>query len=68
VFNAQKTMYGGKNIAEGDTIYLFQRQGGHGLLASGVVTASKAIPRKRGIARQTPRVSITVKRSAVAKG
>lgn len=29
--------------------------------------ASKAAPKKPGIARQTPRVSITVKRRAVAK-
>jgi hypothetical protein len=32
-----------------------------------VVTSAKAIPRKPGIARQTPRVSITIRRTAVAK-
>jgi len=33
----------------------------------GVVTLAKAIPKKPGIARQTPRVSITVNRTARAK-
>ncbi|MGH7048945.1 MAG: hypothetical protein ACREE2_21470, partial [Stellaceae bacterium] len=32
-----------------------------------VVTSAKAIAKKRGIARQTPRVSITVRRTALAK-
>lgn len=69
VFPAQKTMYGGKRIAEGDTIYVFasENEGGPGLIARGVVTAAKAIPRKPGIERQTPRVSIAVRRTARAK-
>jgi hypothetical protein len=69
VFTAQKTMYGGKHIAKGDTIFVFasENEGGPGLIASGVVTSAKAIAKKRGIARQTPRVSITVKRIALAK-
>jgi hypothetical protein len=69
VFDAQKTMYGGKGIAEGDTIFIFasENEGGPGLLASGVVTSAKAIPRKPGVARQTPRVNIAVKRIALAK-
>src|SRR5262245_62297145 len=68
-FRAQKTMYGGKRIARGDTIFLFasENEGGPGLVASGVVISAKAIARKPGIARQTPRVSITVKRTAIAK-
>ena len=68
-FTAQKTMYGGKHIAKGDTILVFasENEGGPGLIASGVVTSAKAIPRKRGIARQTPRVSITIRRIALAK-
>ena len=37
------------------------------LLALGIITSAKAIPKKRGVARQTPRVSITVKRTALAK-
>ena len=67
-FKAQKTMYGGKHIAKGDTIFVFasENQGGPGLIASGVVTSAKAIEKKRGIARQT-RVSITIKRTAPAK-
>jgi len=65
---AQKTMYGGRQIAEGDTIYLFasENEGGQGLVARGVVTAATPIPRKPGIERQTPRVSISVRRTAVA--
>jgi len=68
-FSTQKTMYGGKRIAKGDTIFVFasENEGGQGLIASGVVTSAKAIARKPGIARQTPRVSITIKRIALAK-
>src|SRR6266436_3053202 len=68
-FNAQKTMYGGKHIAKGDTIFIFasENEGGSGLIAGGVVTSAKAIPKKPGIARQTPRVSITIRRTALAK-
>ena len=69
VFNAQKTMYDGKHIAKGDTIFVFasENEGGPGLIASGVVTSVKAIAKERGIARQTPRVSITIRRTALAK-
>ena len=51
-FSAQKTMYGGKHIAKGDTIFVFasENEGGPGLIASGVVTSAKAIAKKRGIA------------------
>ena len=68
-FGAQKTMYGGKHIAKGDTIFIFasENEGGPGLVASGIVTSAKAIARKRGIARQTPRVSIIIKGTALAK-
>ena len=68
-FSAQKTMYGGKQISEGDAIFVFasENESGPGLIASGVVTSAKAIAKKRGIARQTPRVSITIKRTALAK-
>jgi hypothetical protein len=68
-FPAQKTMYGGKRIAAGDTIFVFasENEGGPGLIARGVVTLAKAIPRKPGIERQTPRVSIEIKRTALAK-
>lgn len=69
VFTAQKTMYGGKLIAEGDTVFVFasENEGGQGLIASGIVTSAAAIAKKRGIERQTPRVSITVNRTALAK-
>ncbi len=68
-FTAQKTMYGGKSIAEGDTIFVFasENEGGEGLIARGVVTSAEPVAKKRGIARQTPRVSVTVKRTARAK-
>jgi hypothetical protein len=68
-FTAQKTMYGGRNIAEGDTVFVFasENEGGQGLIARGTVTSAAAVARKRGIARQTPRVSITVRRVALAK-
>ena len=68
-FNAQKTMYGGKHIAQGDTVFVFasENEGGPGLIASGAVTSAKAIPKKQLVARQTPRVSITITRTALAK-
>ena len=68
-FTAQKTMYGGKHIAEGDTVFVFasENEGGQGLIARGVVTAAEAIAKRRGIARQTPRVSVTIRRTALAK-
>jgi len=50
-FTAQKTMYGG----------------GQGLIARGVVISAEAIAKKRGIVRQTPRVSLTIRRTALAK-
>ena len=68
-FGAQKTMYGGRRVAKGDTIFLFasENEGGPGLIASGVVTAARASPKKKGVARQTPRVAIEVRRIATAK-
>jgi hypothetical protein len=68
-FNEQKTMYGGKQIAKGDTVYVFasENEGGAGLVARGIVTAAQACPPKAGVARQTPRVSINVRRTALAK-
>jgi hypothetical protein len=67
-FAAQKTMYGGKLISEGDIVFVFasENEGGQGLIAQGVVTHAEAIPRERGIARQTPRVSVRIKRTALA--
>jgi hypothetical protein len=68
-FTAQKTMYGGKHIVEGDTVFVFasENEGGRGLIARGVVTSAEAIARTPGIARQTPRVSIGIRRTALAK-
>jgi hypothetical protein len=66
---AQKTMYGGKHIAEGDTVFVFasENEGGQGLIARGIVTSAQAIAKRRGIVRQTPRVSIAIRRTALAK-
>ena len=68
-FTAQKTMYGGKHIAEGDTVFVFasENEGGQGLIARGVVTTAEAIAKRRGVARQTPRVSLAIRRTALAK-
>jgi hypothetical protein len=68
VFDEQKTMYGGRRIAAGDPIFVFasENEGGPGLIAFGIVTAAIAIPKKPGIERQTPRVSIAVRRTARA--
>ena len=68
-FSEQKTMYGGKLIARGDVIFIFASENGSGsgLLARGIVTSAAATPRKIGIARQTPRVSIDVRRTALAR-
>ena len=68
-FVAQKTMYGGKRIAAGDTVFVFasENEGGQGLIARGVVSSARAMAKKRGIARQTPRVSVAIRRTALAK-
>lgn len=69
VFEAQKTMYGGKTIAVGDTAYLIasENEGGPGLIARGIVVAREDSPRLTGVARQTPRVSVTIERRATAR-
>jgi len=68
-FVAQKTMYGGKHVDTGDTIFVFasENEGGQGLIARGRVTAAEGVPKKRGIARQTPRVSVRVKRTGLSR-
>ena len=68
-FIAQKTMYGGKLIAKGDMIFVFasENEGGQGLIARGIVTHAEAIPKRRGIERQTPRVNVSIRRTELAK-
>jgi hypothetical protein len=68
-FEAQKTMYGGKTIKKGDQIFIFasENESGPGLIASGLVSFAEATPRRVGIERKTPRVTITVKRTAQAE-
>lgn len=68
-FASQKTMYGGKHIAEGDAVFVFasENEGGQGLVARGIVTSAEAIAKKPGIFRQTPRVNLTIRRTALAR-
>ena len=68
-FTAQKTMYGGKHIAKGDTLFVFasENEGGQGLVARGIVTSAETVAKRGDVARQTPRVSIAVERTALAK-
>jgi hypothetical protein len=68
-FSKQKTMYAGRSIAKGDLIFVFasENEGGPGLVASGIIISAEALPKKVGITRQTPRVSITIRRTALAK-
>ncbi|MFY9510545.1 MAG: hypothetical protein WAQ05_06185 [Rubrivivax sp.] len=63
VFDRQKTMYGGKHIAAGDTVFVFasENEGGCGLIAVGTVVAAANLPRKPGVERQTPLVNIRVR-------
>lgn len=67
-FTAQKTMYSGKNVSIGDTVFVFasENEGGQGLVARGIASAVEAVPRKPGIERQTPRVSLSIRRTALA--
>src|SRR5947199_7472132 len=68
VFEKQKTMYGGKHIANGDTVFVFasENEGGEGLIARGTVTFAKPVAKIAGIDRQTPRVDVTIRRTALA--
>src|SRR4051812_2289652 len=67
-FAAQKTMYGGRKIKAGDTIFLFasENEGGQGLIARGLVTSAEPVAKLAGVASQTPRVSLAVRRTALA--
>ena len=62
-FSAQKTMYGGKVIAAGDVVYLFAGKASKrpGLIARGTVVQSKPVEKIAGLARQTPRVDLTIR-------
>jgi hypothetical protein len=64
----QKTMYGGKRIAAGDIVYVFasENEGGTGLIAKGIVVSAIPSSKKPDVERQTPRVSVTIRRTALA--
>jgi len=47
-------------------VFASENEGGPGLIARGIVTAATAVPRQPGIARQTPRVDLTLRRTALA--
>jgi hypothetical protein len=68
-FPAQKTMYGGRRIATGDVLFLFasENEGGRGLVARGTVISAEPVARRLDLERQTPRVSLVVKRTALAR-
>ena len=54
-FERQKTMYGGKLISTGDTLYIFasETEGGIGLIAKGIVIAAEPTPRREGDRRRS---------------
>jgi len=60
-FHAQKTMYGGKRVGAGDTIFVFasENEGGAGLIGSGVVTLAESV-----IQRLQPTIARSSQRSA----
>ena len=62
-FTEQKTMYGGKHVAAGDSIFIFasENEGESGLIAVGTVISASAVPKKPGVQRKTPRVSVVVR-------
>lgn len=62
VFANQKTMYGGKTVKVGDRVFVFasEADGGNGLIAEGEIASVKATPKKPGVLRQTPRVSVII--------
>lgn len=68
-FVAQKTMYAGRRVAAGDTIFVFasENEDGQGLIARGVVASVEAVAKTPGIARQTPRVSLAIERLVPAR-
>ncbi|MBR0656099.1 hypothetical protein [Plastoroseomonas arctica] len=68
-FAAHKTMYGGKRIATGETVFVFASEsaGGEGLRARGVVTAAEAIAKTPGVDRQMPRVNLSIRCTGIAK-
>ena len=66
-FPAHKTMYGGRKIAAGDTVFLFVRgRDGAALAGKATVLTARGDPPLPDVARQTPRVSVTLRMEAQA--
>lgn len=68
-FEAQKTMYGGKTVRRGDTVFIFasENEGGDGLVARGKVDSAYLLAKAPGVARQTPRVTLRLRVTGLAK-
>jgi len=66
-FPAQNTMYGGRKIAAGDTVFVFVRGAdGAALTAKATVLTASPDPPSPHLERQTPRVSVTLRLEAQA--
>jgi len=48
-------------------VFASENKGGQSLIARGIVTHAEAIPKKRGVVRQTPRVNVSIRRTTLAK-
>lgn len=68
-FAGVKTMYGGKAVKAGDELFLFASEisGGRGLTARGQVEQARAAPRRPGPERQTPRVDLDIRVTALTQ-
>jgi hypothetical protein len=70
LFKAQKVMYGGKLIAPGDEIFIFdsENEGGRGLCAKGKVIFAKIAKKKPLLKiRTTPRVTVKIQSKGTPK-
>lgn len=67
-FHAQKTMYGGRTVGCGDTVFLFasENEGGRGLVARGEADFASVLARAPGIARQTSRITLGLRVTGLA--
>jgi hypothetical protein len=48
-------------------VFASENEGGQGLVAKAVVTSAEAVARRQGVERQTPRLSVVMRRTALAK-
>lgn len=66
---AARRMSGGKAIADGDRVFLFDGEtyGGAGLVATGIGTRAEAVPPTPGIVGQPPLVTVAIDCRALAQ-